>query len=304
MSRRARRIGGANRAMSSPILALLRPAQWVKNLLVFAALIFAEQLFVAGSLVRSLLAFASFCCLASAAYVLNDIRDAEADRRHPLKRLRPLPAGTVSRSTAAVLGSGLAVAAFAVAAPLGPAFLLTALGYVALQFAYSLALKHLVILDVMAIAAGFVLRAVAGAVAIDVYISPWLIICTFLLALFLGFGKRRHEILLLEEGAGAHRPTLREYSPYFLDQMISVVTASTVVAYAIYTVSPEVREKLGTDSLYLTIPFVLYGIFRYLYLVHQREGGGNPTQQLLTDRPLWLNILFWIGTAVWLLYVH
>ena len=176
--------------------------------------------------------------------------------------------------------------------------------YGVLQVLYSFALKDVVILDVMAIATGFVLRAVAGGVVIDVYVSPWLMLCTFLLALFLGFNKRRHEVVLLEGGAGAHRETLRDYSPYFLDQMISVVTASTVLAYAIYTVSPEVREKLHTDSLYLTIPFVLYGIFRYLYLVHQREGGGNPTHELLTDRPLWVNVLLWIGTAIWLLYVH
>jgi 4-hydroxybenzoate polyprenyltransferase len=197
---------------------------------------------------------------------------------------------------------GLALGAVGLAAFLGERFVGIVVAYLALQVLYSVALKNLVILDAMAIAAGFVLRAVGGGVAIDVAISPWLIICTFLLALFLGFSKRRHEIVLLEEEAGAHRASLREYSPYFLDQMISVVTASTVVAYAVYTVSPEVREKLHTDSLYLTIPFVLYGIFRYLYLVHQREGGGNPTHELLSDRPLWVNILLWIGTAVWLLY--
>ncbi len=156
----------------------------------------------------------------------------------------------------------------------------------------------------MAIAAGFVLRAAAGGVAISVEVSPWLIIITFLLAMFLGFSKRRHEVVLLEQEAEAHRQSLREYSPYFLDQMISVVTASTVLAYAIYTVSPEVREKLHTDQLYLTVPFVLYGIFRYLYLVHQREGGGDPTRALLTDRPLWANVALWIGTAIWLLYAR
>jgi len=190
------------------------------------------------------------------------------------------------------------------AAALGPPFATIVAGYVALQLLYSFALKDIVILDVMAIATGFVLRAVGGGLVIQVYVSPWLVICTFLLALFLGFSKRRHEVVLLEGEAGAHRETLRDYSPYFLDQMISVVTASTVLAYAVYTVSPEVREKLHTDSLYLTIPFVLYGIFRYLYLVHQREGGGNPTHELLTDRPLWVNVLLWIGTAIWLLYVH
>jgi len=163
-------------------------------------------------------------------------------------------------------------------------------------------LKDVVILDVMAIAAGFVIRAGAGGVLITVPVSPWLIICTFLLMMFLGFSKRRHELILLEGRATDHRAALKEYSPYFLDQMIAVVTASTVVAYAIYTVSPEVREKLGTDKLYLTIPFVLFGIFRYLYLVHQREEGGNPTQLLLSDRPLLVDMLLWFVTAALLLY--
>jgi 4-hydroxybenzoate polyprenyltransferase len=287
-----------------PLVALVRPVQWVKNLLVFAALVFSGHLFVPASCLRAMLAFVAFCALASAGYVLNDLRDAEADRRHPVKRLRPIPSGAVRPGTAAVVGAGFGMAGFGLAAALGREFFLVAAAYAGLQVAYSLVLKDLVIVDVMAIAAGFVLRAAGGGVAIPVAVSPWLILCTFLLALFLGFGKRRHELLLLDEGAREHRASLAEYSPYFLDQMISVVTASTVVAYAFYTVSPEVRGKLHTDSLYLTVPFVLYGIFRYLYLVHQREGGGNPTQQLLTDRPLWCNILLWIGTAVWLLYAR
>jgi len=283
---------------------LLRPSQWLKNLLVFAALIFSKHLFVAESVGRSLGGFASFCLLASAAYVLNDVHDADKDRRHPVKQRRPIAAGRISTGTALALSAGLAAAALALALFLGNGFLEIAAAYAALQVLYSFALKDVVILDVMAIAAGFVLRAVGGGIVIDVEVSPWLVICTFLLALFLGFSKRRHEVVLLEEQAAEHRASLREYSPYFLDQMIAVVTASTVVAYAIYTVSPEVREKLHTDALYLTLPFVLYGIFRYLYLVHRREGGGNPTQELLTDRPLWVNVVFWIGTAIWLLYVH
>jgi 4-hydroxybenzoate polyprenyltransferase len=285
-------------------ITLLRPSQWLKNLLVFAALIFSRHLVVAQSVARAILAFASFCLLASAAYVVNDVHDAEKDRLHPIKRLRPIAANRVSTQSALLLAVVLASAALALALGLGPGFAEIVAAYAVLQLVYSFAVKDIVILDVMAIAAGFVLRAVGGGVAIDVYVSPWLVICTFLLALFLGFSKRRHEVVLLEGAASAHRESLREYSPYFLDQMISVVTASTVLAYAIYTVSPEVREKLHTDSLYLTIPFVLYGIFRYLYLVHQREGGGNPTRELLTDRPLWVNVLLWIGTAIWLLYVH
>jgi 4-hydroxybenzoate polyprenyltransferase len=285
-------------------IALLRPAQWLKNLLVFAALIFSLHLFVAQSVTRALLAFASFCLVASASYMVNDVHDAEKDRLHPIKRLRPIAANRISPRSALALAAMLAAAGLALALGVGVGFAEIAAAYAVLQLFYSFAVKDVVILDAMAIATGFVLRAVGGGVAIDVYVSPWLVICTFLLALFLAFSKRRHEVVLLEDAASAHRESLREYSPYFLDQMISVVTASTVLAYAIYTVSPEVREKLHTDSLYLTIPFVLYGIFRYLYLVHQREGGGNPTRELLTDRPLWVNVLLWIGTAIWLLYVH
>ena len=244
----------------------------------------------------------SFCLVASGAYVMNDIRDCERDRLHPLKALRPLPAGRIAPTTASALAVLLVAMGIGLSLRLNLDFAGLVTLYFGLQVAYTFVLKEIVILDVMAIAAGFVLRAVAGGVVIGVPVSPWLIICTFLLMMFLGFCKRRHEIVLLEGRATDHRAILREYSPYFLDQMISVVTASTVVAYAIYTASPEVRDKLGTDKLYLTIPFVLFGIFRYLYLVHQKEEGGNPTQLLLSDRPLIADILFWFLTVAVLLY--
>ncbi len=281
---------------------LLRPTQWSKNLVVYAALIFAKHLFNRTDVVVVSIGFVSFCLTASAAYVMNDLRDCERDRQHPLKSLRPLPAGRVRRSTATALSVALLASGITVALALGLGFGMLVILYFALQVAYTFWLKELVILDVMGIAAGFVIRAAAGGVLIAVPVSPWLIICTFLLALFLGFSKRRHELILLEGRAIEHRASLKEYSPYFLDQMIAVVTASTVVAYAIWTVSPEIREKLGTEKLYLTIPFVLFGIFRYLYLVHQREEGGNPTQLLLTDRPLLVDVLLWIVTAAVLLY--
>lgn len=284
------------------VLELLRPTQWSKNAVLFAALIFAKHLFVVRDVILVTLGFVSFCVLASGAYVMNDVRDCEHDRQHPLKSLRPLPSGRVRQSTAAALACGLLTVGIAGAVALNGGFAVLACLYLALQVGYTFWLKEVVILDVMTIAAGFVIRAVAGGVVINVPVSPWLIICTFLLALFLGFAKRRHELILLEARATDHRASLKEYSPYFLDQMIAVVTASTVVAYAIYTVSPEVREKLGTDKLYLTIPFVLFGIFRYLYLVHQREEGGNPTQILLSDRPMLIDVLLWIGTAAILLY--
>ncbi len=292
----------ASRATVSDWLHLLRPSQWSKNLLLFAALLFSRRLFVVADVLSVLAAFACFCLVASGAYVMNDLRDCERDRQHPSKSKRPLPAGRIGRSSAIAMAVVLMAMAVIGSMILGQGFALLTVGYLLLQVAYTFSLKEMVILDVMAIASGFVIRAVAGGVAIDVPISPWLIICTFLLALFLGFSKRRHEIVLLEENATEHRSSLSEYSPYFLDQMISVVTASTVIAYASYTASPEVHDKLGTDKLYLTIPFVLFGIFRYLYLIHQKEEGGNPTRLLLRDRPLQAGVGLWVLTAALLLY--
>ena len=277
--------------LARDVWQLLRPTQWAKNTVLFAALIFSKHLFEWGDALRVVAAFVCFCAVASGAYVMNDLRDCERDRQHPLKSRRPLPSGRVPRGAAVVLSLAL-----------GRGFAVLTLGYLVLQVAYTFAFKEMVILDVMAIATGFVIRAAAGGVVIGVPVSPWLIICTFLLALFLGFAKRRHELVLLEGRAEDHRAALREYSPYFLDQMMSVVTASVVVAYASYTASPEVQEKLGTDKLYLTIPFVLFGIFRYLYLVHQKEEGGNPTQLLLSDMPLLAGVLLWIVTAALVLY--
>jgi 4-hydroxybenzoate polyprenyltransferase len=298
----AGRVAQARTSSLRDLWQLLRPTQWSKNLVVFAALIFAKHLFNRADVLLVSVAFLAFCLTASAAYVMNDLRDCERDRQHPLKSLRPLPAGRVRRGTAAAISVALLASGLALALALSPGFGVLVILYFILQVAYTFWLKEVVILDVMAIASGFVIRAAAGGVVIAVPVSPWLIICTFLLALFLGFSKRRHELILLEGRATEHRTSLKEYSPYFLDQMIAVVTASTVVAYAIWTVSPEIREKLGTEKLYLTIPFVLFGIFRYLYLVHQREEGGNPTQLLLTDRPLLLDVLLWIITVAILLY--
>jgi len=283
-------------------LQLVRWTQWIKNTVVYAALIFSKHLFDPVSVFWVTLGFLAFCATASGAYVMNDIWDLERDRQHPEKAQRPLAAGRIAVSTATWLGLLLMAAGVGGAFALGGGFGLLVATYLALQFLYTFVLKHVVILDVMAIATGFAIRAAAGGVVIHVPVSPWLIICTFLLMLFLGFSKRRHEVTLLEERASHHRASLKEYSPYFLDQMISVVTASTVVAYAIYTASPEVREKLGTDKLYLTLPFVLFGIFRYLYLVHQRAEGGNPTQLLLSDRPLLVDIFLWLLVCTVLLY--
>ncbi|MBI1959445.1 MAG: decaprenyl-phosphate phosphoribosyltransferase [Candidatus Rokubacteria bacterium] len=283
------------------VVASLRPKQWVKNLFVFAGVIFSQQLFT-PLFWPALGAFALFCVLSGSMYLLNDVADAEKDRLHPTKRFRPVASGALPRGGALALGVGLLVASLAGSVALSWRFGLVAAGYGVLLTAYSLWLKHLVILDVLAVAVGFVLRAVAGAVAIDVEISGWLLICTVLIALFLAVGKRRHEYLTLSGNAAAHRPILAEYSEGFLDQMIAVVTASTVTAYALYTMSPETVAKFHTRLLPLTLPFVLYGIFRYLYLLYRRQLGGNPSDLLLSDRALLLNTVLWMLSLLVLIY--
>jgi 4-hydroxybenzoate polyprenyltransferase len=286
-----------------PLWQALRPNQWTKNLLVFAALALSKHLFEAGPLLRASAAFVLFCGLSGVVYLVNDIVDADRDRLHPLKRLRPVASGALPASQAVWAAIVLGVLCLLGAFGLGGAFLLCALAYLALNLLYSLLLKQLVILDVIAMSLGFVLRAVSGGVAIGVQISDWLLVCTILLALFLALAKRRHELTSLPEThAAGHRATLSEYSPYLLDQMISVVTASCVTAYAFYTMAPDTVAKYQTERLSWTIPFVLYGIFRYLYLVHRREQGGSPTEILLTDRPLLLNVALWALAVVAIVY--
>jgi 4-hydroxybenzoate polyprenyltransferase len=284
------------------ILRTMRPRQWVKSLVVFGALLFSRRFTDGASILHATAAFLLFCATSGAIYIVNDLFDAERDRLHPEKALRPIASGALGTVPAmvavAVLLSGALMAGFTISPPFGAVLLI----YAAINFAYSFWLKDVVIIDVMVIAAGFVLRAVGGGLVIDVAISTWLIMCTILLSLFLAFCKRRQELESLED-AHEHRLILREYSVAFLDQMINVVTASTVTAYMFYTVSPEVELKLGTQHLYLTVPFVLYGIFRYLYLVHRRGQGGSPTQALLTDTPLLLDVALWVLTVVTLLWL-
>ena len=285
-----------------PVLVSLRPHQWTKNLVLFAALAFSKHLFEAGPLVRAVVAFSLFCGLSGAVYLLNDVADRERDRMHPLKRLRPVASGALSPRTAVGLAALIGFGCLALSFTLGVPFAACAVLYLGLNLLYSFSLKEVVILDVLAISMGFVLRAVAGAVAIGVLISDWLLICTILLALFLTLSKRRHELTSLSDTAVSHRPTLQEYSPYLLDQMIAVVTASCVTSYAFYTTAQETRDKFQTDRLAWTLPFVLYGIFRYLYLVHRKEQGGSPTDVLLTDRPLLVAVALWALTVVVILY--
>jgi len=280
----------------------MRPRHWVKNVFVFAALVFAHELVDGRSALLALAAFAVFCLLSSSVYLLNDVADREADRLHPTKRERPVASGELSPRAAAAASLCLAAVALGAAFAISVPFAAVAVTYLLTNLAYSLALKRVVILDVMIVAAGFLLRAWAGSVVIGVAMSHWLVLCTGLIALFLGFVKRRQELLGLEQAAG-QRPILREYSLPFLDQMIAVVTASTVLAYTLYAFSSEVAEKLGTRWMGLTIPFVLFGIFRYLYLVHQRGAGENPTVLLLTDRPLVATVLLWGAAALLALYV-
>ena len=283
------------------LLDSLRPRQWVKNLFVFAGVIFSQQL-LTPRIWPALAAFAIFCGLSGAIYLFNDVADRDKDRLHESKRLRPVASGALPLGAAVGFGVLLLAGCLAAAFRLSPAFGLVALAYGALLTAYSVWLKHLVILDVLTVAAGFVLRAVAGAVAVDVEISGWLLICTILIALFLALGKRRHEYRSLTGDAAAHRPILAEYSEGFLDQMISVVTASTVITYALYTMSPETVAKFHTRLLPLTLPFVLYGIFRYLYLLYRRDLGGNPSDLLVTDRGLLLDALLWMLVTLAIIY--
>jgi 4-hydroxybenzoate polyprenyltransferase len=270
----------------------------VKNLIIFAALIFSREYTDTAKIGLAALAFAAFCLASSAVYLFNDIIDREKDKKHPLKSQRPIASGKLPVPVAAATSAFLIIGGIVLSLLVNfDAFIVLAF-YLVINCAYTIILKDLVIIDVMTIAGGFVLRAVAGGLAIQVPISPWLLVCTTLLALFLGFGKRRHELSLLSNDAVSHRRSLEHYSVPFLDQMISVVTASTVVAYAFYTLSPEIIVQFDTRWLPLTIPFVLYGIFRYLYLIFKGNQGGNPTRLLLTDPPLLICILLWLVAVI------
>lgn len=278
----------------------MRPKQWVKNLLVYAGVVFDRHLFEASYLLTATLAFIIFCAISSAVYLLNDLVDIEKDRQHPRKRLRPLASGKLKKSQAIVAMVALVVISLPAAFLLQPFFGLIALAYFVLQIGYCFYLKNIVIIDVFTIASGFVLRAVGGALVIQVLVSPWLLVCTMLGALFIGLAKRRHELVLLAEGASDHRQILKEYSSELVQEMISVVTSSVVVAYSLYTIT---YDKLPKNNLMaLTIPFVLYGIFRYLYLVYRKDEGGSPEELLLKDVPLLICVVLWGLTSVGLLY--
>ncbi len=285
------------------LLETMRPRQWTKNLFIFAAVVFGRMLYDRGAVVWSIGAFIIFCFLSSSVYILNDIADAEKDREHPKKRNRPIAARRLSVSVALPVSVLLAVFSLALSLAISRGFAFFAAVYLVLNLLYSFSLKHIVILDVLMVAIFFVLRAVAGAAAINVGISHWLLICTFLLALFIALSKRRHELVLLENNASSHRASLTEYSPYLLDQMIAVVTASTLMAYTLYTVDARTMAEFGTNHLMYTIPFVTFGIFRYLYLIHQKGEGGDPDRIIISDRPFFINMLLWMAVVALAVYL-
>jgi 4-hydroxybenzoate polyprenyltransferase len=285
----------------------LRPKQWTKNLVLFAGLIFSRN---AGDLdlgARSLLGFICFCLISSAVYLLNDIADREVDKLHPIKRFRPVASGELKPRFAWTAALILIAAGGTIAVTLGGSFTAVFFVFLALNLLYSFKLKQVLGLDVLSIAIGFVLRAIAGvrvltAVQPDIELSPWLLVCTLFLALFLGLGKRRAELVQLSETAGRHRTALANYSVQLLNQMIAMVSAATVISYSIYTISPGTVQKFHTQKLVYTIPFVVYGLWRYLYLVFERESGGNPSEVLLTDAPTLVNIVLWVLVAAGVLY--
>ena len=279
------------------MLVAIRPRQWLKNLFVFAGIVFAAQLGDATRWVEAIACFVAFCAASSASYLVNDVRDAPDDRRHPIKRDRPIARGELGVRPALLLAAVLALAALGIAVALGWQVLLYVISFLALQAAYSLGLKHLVVLDVMAIAGLFVLRAAAGAQAVDVPISEWLLLCTGLLALFLGFAKRRGELVLVGAERTPGRPALEGYSLELVDQLLAVVAAATIITYGLYTVDVHTRGMMAT------IPFVMFGVFRYLLLVHKHDLGEEPERVLLADRQLIAAVVLWAVTAAVILAV-
>jgi len=280
----------------------MRPAQWTKNFLLFAGLLFSHNLLSLVLLLKVVAGFGIFCLLTGGIYIINDLVDLKKDQQHPLKRQRPIAAGKLSVSLAKKIAVILLISSLVLAYELDSSFALVCLSYAGMMLAYTVYLKKIAILDVIVISLGFVLRAVAGAVIIHVEISPWLLVCTLFLSLFLVLSKRRHEMVLLGKEANNHRHSLSEYSPQLLDQMIAVVTGSALLAYTLYTLAPRTQTEVGTTYLITTIPFVIFGIFRYLYLVYKGNQGGNPEILILSDKPLVLDVVLWIVVVVLILY--
>ncbi len=284
------------------IIVSMRPRHWVKNLFVYAGLVFSKNLFESTLLVKVSLGFALFCLASSSVYLFNDARDIIHDRNHPHKSRRPLASGKVGVSEAYVASAILAFLSLGASFLLDHLFSLVLLTYVCSNVAYSIKLKQVVIIDIMMIAFGFVLRVMGGTVLAGVTPSDWLVICTMTVSLFLGFSKRRQELVLTKGNGSDQRQVLESYSLPFLDQMIAVVTGCTVISYGLYTVSSETVTRFGTRNLVFTIPFVLYGIFRYLYLVYHKVSGESPTEMIMKDAPFIVNVVFWFVVVLIVIY--
>lgn len=290
--------------MFADLLRSMRPHQWTKNLVVFAALIFAMQLRDTDLLLRAVAAFGVFCAMSGWVYLLNDLKDREKDRLHPVKALRPIAAGRLGTRAVVAALAILLVGGLAAASRLGPYFFATTVAFLSLNTVYSLRLRSIVLLDVMAIAASFVLRAIAGAEVLqdagaEVEISPWLLMCTFFLSLFLALGKRRHELRAVDEG---HRKALQHYSVELVDRLTSITVAVTLLSYSLYTIWPETIERFGTGNLIFTIPFVFYGLGRYLYLVLEEDKGGDPSEMLIADRSILVTVVLWLASVFFIVY--
>lgn len=291
------------------LIVAMRPDQWTKNLVLFAGLLFAGGLRDPRLVLLSVSAFFAFCLLSGASYIFNDLADLKRDREHPEKRTRPIASGALAPRTAAVWASLMAAFALVWAYLLNPSFGHVAAGYFALNVLYDVALRRMVVLDVMAIAVGFVLRAVGSVEALvsrspEIELSPWLLVCTFFLALFLGLGKRRHEVVVLGEAAAEHRPSLAFYPRPLVDMLLGIVASATLVSYAIYTIWPGTVEKVGGTGLVYTVPFVVYGVLRYVYLVLAEGRGGVPSRALVSDRPLGIDVLLWVGAVALIIYAR
>jgi 4-hydroxybenzoate polyprenyltransferase len=279
----------------------VRPKQWIKNGLVFFALVYALQIGNLPLLLRACLGFLAFCAISSAGYLINDLRDADLDRLHPTKRYRPIASGQISSQLAASLAAALAVLGFALAMAVGTPFVAVCIAYVLITVSYSLWWKHVVLLDVFAISAGFVVRIVAGAIAVNVPVSPWLYVCTILGSLLIAFGKRRSEIIEMDQEAEAHRPALEHYTIPFLDHLIVITATASVMAYSLYTFSAENVPR--NHAMMATIPLVLYGVFRYLYLTMVKGSGGSPEELLLSDRSLAVSVALFLLMSAGILYL-
>ena len=289
--------------MVTTLLRAMRPSQWTKNFFLFAGLVFSQHVFHGPFFFKTVLAFFAFCLLTSGVYIMNDVIDVKEDRLHPTKRTRPIASGRLTIARALSTACLLVVVSMVLSFILDFDFGMTALIYLLLMVFYSLLFKRVEILDVLVISSGFILRVVAGTLLIGVTISSWLLTCTIFLSLFLALGKRRHELGLVQSGMEGHRSVLQKYNLPFLDQLIAVAAASTLLSYALYSMSESTVEKFGSENLKFTIPFVVYGLFRYMYLIYIRKGGGNPGKDLFSDRALLIDVILWVIAVGFILYV-